>query len=364
MSDKKIATKGFLSISKPNKLFIRLSLILIIGIILLLNGITLVKQQSFKHKSQTDKLAIISHSFEDSNLLGSVILVKDGKTLFTHSYGYADKKNNVLNTPVTLYPVASLQKKMTAVIIAQLIRENKLTYDTTIDTFFTDLEYSEDITIRDLLDHTSGYAMPETPSRKVLSTEKEQLDNVLKTSFFVEHGEPYYSNGNYSLLASIISQIEGTSYKDALKKRIFVPLEMTSSYLWDDIPKNTLLPKEYSSINGLSYQTNHRIYSQELMSTLLGAGNVFSTVSDMAIFFSSLNNNSLLSQAEYDELFHFNEPIMTSGNISASGVSGGYSSYFYGDITNQTFVIFLANQPSNEYPDQLLTQVYQQLLLF
>lgn len=364
MSDKKITTKSFLSISKPNKLFVKIALILIVGSILLLNGITLVQKQNFKNKSQTDKLTIISHSFEDSNLLGSVILVKEGKTIFTHSYGYADKKNNVLNTPITLYPVASLQKKMTAVIIAQLIREDKLSYDTTIDIFFPDLEYSEEITIRDLIDHTSGYAMPEMPSKKVLKTEEEQLNNVLDTSFFIEHGEPYYSNGNYSLLASIISKIEDDSYKEVLKNRILAPLEMTHTYLWDDIPRSTILPKEYASINGQSYQTNHRIYSQELMSTLLGAGNLFSTVDDMAIFFSSLNNNSLLSQAEYDELFHFNEPIMASGNISANGVSGGYSSYFYGDITNQTFVIFLANQPSSEYPDQLLTQVYQQLLLF
>ena len=102
------------------------------------------------------------------------------------------------------------------------------------------------------------------------------------------------------------------------------------------------------------------------MSTLLGAGNVYSTVSDLSQFEMSLNNNTLLSEDEFTELFNFppKQETMMFGNISADGVLGGYNSFFYGDLTEQTFIIFLANQSINSYPYDLLVDVYQQLLLF
>ena len=364
MTKKKSKKKKKVTSRKSNKKFIVTTLFFLIGLIFLINGVTWIEKRAFISKSHKEKIEIISHSFKDSNLLGSVILVKDGKTLLTESYGLSDHNKEIKNTNDTLYPVASLQKKMTAVIIGQLVSEGKLTYETTVNTFFTDLEHGEEITIRDLLNHTSGYVTPEVPNDHVLTSEKEQLENVLDTSIFLEYGEPYYSNGNYSLLAAIISQIEERSYKDVLQDRIFIPLNMENTYLWDDVPDEASTPKEYFYVNGRSYQVDYRTYSKELMSTLLGAGNVYSTVSDMALFFSALNNDTLLSEDEYNLLFNFHEPIMLSGNISEDGAMGGYSSYFYGDITNQTFIIFLANQSTDSYPDQLLIQVYQQLLLF
>ena len=323
------------------------------------------KAMAVKKKKQ-EIISDINSSIESSDLLGSMAIVRDGKIVYTTSFGEADHENHLPNSPDLLYPIASMQKRMTAVIIAQLIREGKLAYESTIERFYPNLEHADVITIRDLLNHTSGYIMPEVASSTVLTTEKQQLNNVFETSIYNGQYTFQYSNGNYSLLAGIISQIEQTPYKDSLKKRILNPLHLAHTYLWDDVPTDQFVVKEYFNDTGSDYEKQRSVYSKELMSTLLGAGNVYSTASDLSQFQLSLNNNTLLTPEEYAELFPFasQEEVMMYGNISSDGKSGGYSSYFYGDITKQNFVVFLANQTSNDYPDQLFKYVYEQLLLF
>ena len=346
------------------------TLVILFLILLLFSGGLFLMSKYMKQvdaaKSDKERLNDISQLIDESNLLGTLALIKNGKIIYTEGFGYADKEKQLPNNDKTLYPIASLQKNMTAVIIAQLIREKKLTYDTTIETFYPDLEHSEEITIRDLLSHTSGYLMPEVPTDKVLMTEEEQLKNALETSEYLGNHDFAYSNGNYSLLAGIIRDIEKISYKESLENRILNPLKMNQTYLWDDIPSNKKVPQEYFYRDNTHYSEEDLIYSEELMSTLLGAGNLYATVTDLALFEMALTTDSLLSDKEYDELFYFSDEseVMMTGNISSDGVMGGFSSYFYGDLSNQTFVLFLANQSSTDYPDQLLNQVYQQLLLF
>lgn len=347
----------------------KILLLFIISLVIIIISITFL-MISLKEKETpiTEKEFIenIETDFKDSHLSGSVAIVKNGKIIDTFSYGFSDKEKNIKNTDNSLYPIASLQKNMTGVIIAQLIREDKLIYDTTIDTFYPDLEFAETITIRDLLNHTSGYGIPETATNTVLKTEKEQLENVFDTLYHHDSDAFYYSNSNYSLLAGIISQVEHTSYKDSLKKRIFTPLKLEHTFLWDDLPKDVVIPNEYLFFNNEYYNTENLQYSEELMSTLLGAGNVYSTASDVSRFEMSLNNGTLLTEDESNELFNYSlqQEVTFSGNISSDGVMGGYSSYVYGNLSKQNFIVFLANQSSEDYPYDFLDDVYQQLLLF
>lgn len=310
----------------------------------------------------------ITTLIEDSHLLGTLVLVKNGEIHYTEGFGFANKEKNIQNGENIVYPIASLQKTMTAVIIAQLVREKKLSYDMTIESFYPNLEYASEITINDLLNHTSGLVMPEVPPKKVLNTEEDQLKNAIETSVYEDNHDYAYSNGNYSLLAGIISQIEKTSYEDSLKKRILKPLNMNNTYLWNHIPKDKVTPEEYfySEETKTDYNTNNPVYSEKLMSSLLGAGNVYTTPTDITIFEMSLNNETILTKEEYTELFSIDDHYVVSrfGNISSDGVLGSFSSYLHGDLTDENFVIFLANQSAKSFPDDLLDQVYQQLLLF
>lgn len=307
----------------------------------------------------------IDDLINSANLFGTIAVVKNGNFVYTNSYGLSNKDKNIKNTTDTIYPIASLQKNMTAVIIAQLIDEGKLTYDTTLTDFYPDLEHADEITIRQLIDHTSGYTMPEVSTGKVLTTEKEQLGNALETSVFQDNHDYNYSNGNYSLLAGIIKDLDDMPYEESLQKRILDPLKMKDTYLWNHLPKNRNIPTEYYYKDNSDYVTDGTVYSEELMSTLLGAGNLYSTAKDVATFEMSLNNGTLLKDEEYLELLDIehNQLVERTGNISSENTRGGYSSYLYGDITNQNIVVFLSNQSSEEYPEQLMANIYEQLLL-
>ncbi len=307
----------------------------------------------------------IDQLIEESHLLGTLAVVKSGDIIYTNSYGFSNKEKKIKNTENTLYPIASLQKNMTAVIIAQLISEGKLSYETTLSTFYPDLEHADKITIRQLIEHTSGYTMPEVATENTLATEKEQLDNALKSSVYLNNQDYNYSNGNYTLLAGIISQLEKIPYEESFRQRILEPLNMNATYFWDSLPKNANMATEYFYHDGRDYVTEGSIYSEELMSTLLGAGNIYSTAFDVAKFEISLNNGVLLKDEDYLELLNVehNQLVERSGNISSDGTRGGYSSYLYGDLTNQNVVVFLSNQSTDDYPSQLMASLYEQLLL-
>lgn len=303
---------------------------------------------------------------DESNMFGTLVMMKNGEAVYTQSYGMADEEQKTKNSQDIIYPIASLQKSMTAVMIAQLISENKLAYDTTIDKFYEDFDHADEITIRDLIDHTSGYVMPEAAGDSVLSTEQEQLENALKTSEYTDDHSYQYSNGNYSLLAGIIMKLDDRSYEESLETRILNPLNMKQTYLWNNLPSDAQLPKEYFYQENKNYQTDTLVYSEELMSTLLGAGNIYATAEDVARFETSLNNGVLLKDEEYLELFgiQHNDLMARTGNISSLGTSGGYSSYVYGDITNQNVVVFLVNQSTREDTSSLMDNLYQQLQEF
>lgn len=317
--------------------------------------------------SAADNAAInnINDLIDDSHLYGTIALVKNGEVVYTQGYGLSNVDKKIKNDKDTVYPIASLQKNMTAVMVAQLISEDKLSYDTTLIDFYPDLEHADDITIRQLIDHTSGYVMPEVSTGKTLTTEDEQLTNALETSVYQDNHDYNYSNGNYTLLAGVIRELDDRTYAESLQERIFNPLNMKQSYLWDSIPKNSNIPVEYYFRDDKDYVTEGSVYSDELMSTLLGAGNVYATASDIATFEMSLNNGTLLKDEDYLELLgiEHNELIERTGNISSEGTRGGYSSYLYGDITNQNLVIFLSNQSTDDYPNDLMPQLYKQLLL-
>lgn len=317
--------------------------------------------------SQSPRETIITEIDEivdASHMFGTLLMLKEGKTVYEKSYGDADHERQIPNNGAALYPIASLQKGMTAVMIGQLIREGEIDYDTTIERFYGELENADEITIRDLLDFTSGYVMPEVAANTVLRSEAEQLENVLETSRYIGTGIPEYSNGSYSLLAGIISTLDQQSYQMSLRRRLLVPLEMTDTYFWDELPEDGLVPKEYVYLKGKNYQLDGTVYSEELMSTLLGAGNLYATVADIGKFELGMSTQQLLSEEEYSMLFRTDLETFFSGmgNISAEGNLGGYSSYVYSNRRLGNSLVFLINQTSSQFNPWLLEKLYQKLI--
>ena len=161
--------------------------------------------------------------------MGSVLVAKDGKIIFSKSYGMADLEWSVPNSPTTRFNIASMTKQFTAASILLLEDRGKLKTDDLVKKYLPDAPASWDkITIYHLLTHTSGIPNdaakyePGTPDKLVFN------DRPLNS----QPGEQWaYTNLGYIVLGYLLERISGQTYEKFVRENIFKPLGMNDSVL-------------------------------------------------------------------------------------------------------------------------------------
>ena len=164
----------------------------------------------------------------------SVAIVKDGHIAYLHAYGNARLDPQTAATPAMRYSIGSVSKQFTAASILLLQEEGKLSLDDKVGKFLPDLTRANDVTIREILSHTSGYqdywpqdyVMPEmlqpTTARKILDVwARKPLDFEPGTKW-------QYSNTNYVIAGLIVEKASGQPLLQFLQQKIFTPLDMRS----------------------------------------------------------------------------------------------------------------------------------------
>ncbi|WEV60509.1 serine hydrolase [Streptococcaceae bacterium ESL0729] len=329
------------------------------------------RKSNLAELTPADSYHLINQLVEDSKIDGNLLVTKKDQKIIGQAYGYSDKDKTRPSDSDIIYPVASIQKTFTALLIAQLIEEGKLSYNSKLEDFRPDIARSNNVTIRELLEHTSSYVMPETASQDILKTEEEQIEYAKETTSYTGYHSFFYTNVNYTYLAAVIKQIDGGSYEESIKRRIISPLGLKNTYFWDDLPPTASLAEEIQSDNSKA-----EIYSEELMSTLLGAGNLYMSVADLATYQEAINHNLLVSQASFDDLTtpqtnpnyaggYFlagDGSLVVSGNISTSQLgSSGYVSMLYGNQEKDIVIAWLGNSlPTNSLVN-LGKSIYQDI---
>ncbi|MGX7245280.1 serine hydrolase domain-containing protein [Enterococcus quebecensis] len=325
------------------------------------------KQPTHNVVTKSELETNIDQEIKTSHFQGTALLVSQGNIFFQQGYGYADAEKKLVNKTESVYPIASLQKIITGAIILELVQAGELKMDTTLASFYPELKYSQTITIRDMLNHTSGILMPEEEPATLLKTQKSQIDNALKSLAVMPDKEFMYTNGNYTLLAGIISKISGQEYEDVVQKRVIEKLSLKHTYFWDNLPKNETKVQPYF-YEGQDYQTDSFSANEKLFSSLLGAGNMYMSTADFLTFIQSLANGQLFDQKQYEQLadakregyqagiFYFDGLKYSEGNL------GAYNTVVYGDLANQNLVILFANQAPVNGMSELSRGLYNQLL--
>ncbi len=138
----------------------------------------------------------------------SIAVVEHGKPVLEKGYGYADQEAGVPATPETSYPIASVSKHFTAGLILRLADQGKLSLDDPLKRFFPSARPRiGDLTIRHLLDHTSGLTRGGPAPRAAA------LSVITRGGTARAQGADWdYSNYNYSLLGLVIEQASGRDY--------------------------------------------------------------------------------------------------------------------------------------------------------
>ena len=167
-----------------------------------------------------------------------------GKTVLARAYGLADLEHDVPNTADTIFEAGSVAKQFTAMAVLLLARDGKLSLDDSVRKYIPELpEYGVPLTIRHLLNHTSGLrdwgsiaGIAGAPRTTREYTHAHVLDIVSrqKALNFPPGTRWSYSNTGFNLAAIIVSRVSGTSFADFSKTRIFAPLGMTRTSWRDD----------------------------------------------------------------------------------------------------------------------------------
>jgi D-alanyl-D-alanine carboxypeptidase len=164
----------------------------------------------------------------------SIAIVKDGRIAYVHAYGDATLEPRAAARPEMRYSIGSISKQFTATAILMLAEQGKLSLDDPVSRFVPDLTRAKEVTIRELLSHTSGYQdywpqdyVPPFMLKPV--TAEGILDGWARKPLDFEPGTKWqYSNTNFVIAGVIVEKVSGMPLLDLLSKKIFVPLDMKS----------------------------------------------------------------------------------------------------------------------------------------
>ncbi len=236
----------------------------------------------------------------------AVLVAKDGRVVLERTRGVTDLKTLRPIDGRTNFRLASVTKAFTAAAAMLLARDGKLRYEDRLTDVFPDFpEYGRAITIRNLLNHTSGlldYEDLMPPRNASLPVEEAQIKDaevleLLKRQAagkFAPGTRWAYSNSGYVLLGLVVEKISGRSFAEFLRDRIFIPLDMKNTVAYER-GKNEVANRAFghSRKDGRWKETD-----QSPTSATLGDGGVYSSLSDLAKWDEGLRRHSLLSEAE------------------------------------------------------------------
>lgn len=338
--------------------------------------------------------SLLSSLYDKGKFQGNVLLARDGKVLYRKSLGLADETTRTPLNDNSVFELASCSKQFTAMGIALLHHQGKLSYDDEVRKYIPELDYYKGITLKHLIYHTSGLpdymGLEDTvwahwdTSKIATNIDVIRLFYGSKPALDFQPGTKHaYSNTGYLLLASVIEKVSGKTYGDYLEQYIFKPLGMkntfvynrryapraiknyASGYVMDDAGERKVLPD--------STQRFRYVYT---LDGIVGDGMVNSTVNDLLKWDQALYTEKLLPAAERDVLFEsgklndgtpcsygfgwFIKDNQEGGKtLSHSGSWPGYITYIERNIKNKETLIILQNKKEVVIPAKELRLLLQ-----
>lgn len=257
--------------------------------------------------SLAEKIDKLFSRWNNTNTPGCVIgVVSNDSLIYAKGYGMANLEYGIPLSPETIFHMASVSKQLTAYSIVLLASQGKLQLDDDIHLYlpwFPDLK--EKITIRQLLNHTSGIR----DQWQLLAISGTRLDDVITQDHIVKilgkqqalnfkPGEKYsYSNSGFTMLAEIVKVVTGQSLRSFTDSAVFKPLGMNQTHFHDDyteIVKNRAY--SYQRKNLLTFSNSVLSYSNA------GATSLFTNINDLSKWVMNFYHPVAGDAADIDQL--------------------------------------------------------------
>jgi CubicO group peptidase (beta-lactamase class C family) len=229
-----------------------------------------------------------------------------GKNILTRTDGLRDPRSKAKIDARTNFRLASFTKQFTAMAAMLLVHDGKLRYDQTLTEIFPDFPaYGKNVTVRNLLNHTGGLPDYEdlmdaaekvrgplwSPEHQIQDDEVLALLKKETKGKFPAGTSWSYSNSGYVVLGLIVAKTSGQSYGDFLHARIFAPLHMDHTLVYQK-GKNTVTNRAFGHTReGDTLKET----DQSSTSATLGDGGIYSNLEDLPKWDDALRNHTLLN---------------------------------------------------------------------
>lgn len=289
---------------------------------------------------------------EQALFTGAVLVKQNDQILLCKGYGKAH--TSVPNSSQTIFHVASITKQFTAAAIMLLVEEGKVHLNVSINKYLPTRFYTDDweeVTVEHLLTHTSGipnYAEWEDYWEicKNLTIDKI-IEDVQEQGLQFPPGSDYaYSNTEYTLLGKIIEKQGEMPYRDFIKKRLLIPVGMTSSGIHDI---SHAPPTAHSA---MGFWIEHQVLAKDNrneFAILYSDGGLYSTVRDMEKWSDVLDGKTMvLSRSSIEKMIEkqyglFVDRAFGHRRIHHNGSMAGFRADFCKYPDDEILIVILGN---------------------
>lgn len=301
---------------------------------------------------------IMNEIYPEDQPGAALLVLKDDTPLIRDGFGIANLENGEKISPETQFRMASVSKQFTAMATLLAVKKAGLNLNNSITTYLPSLPgFTGDISIRQLLTHTSGIADYE-PLISESQTEQVSDAEVLKIlnhsdSLYFPAGEKFkYSNTGFCLLTQIIEETESVSYRDFIQEHIFRPLQMDNTMIYD--PEKSIKNRAY----GYHFSDKKwQFADQSLTSATMGDGSVYTSIKAYEKWIKSLWDSPLTEEEEnplFPQVFvckgiHYGYGWFTgleedgSRAFFHSGETTGFHNIVYHNPSKKTLFVLFSN---------------------
>jgi CubicO group peptidase (beta-lactamase class C family) len=244
---------------------------------------------------------------------GSILVARQGKIIFDTAIGYSNFDIKEKLSLHSSFHLASLSKQFTAMAVMILQERGKLHYDDPVIKYIPEIPYP-DITIRQVLNHTSG--VPNIINYIPTFLNYWDSCEVAKSSdivYMLAKSKPrlqfkpgkrfLYSNTGYILLAVLVERISGMPFEKFLEENIFIPVQMNDTKVYSAINNCDVPNRVYGY--GINRRARHSIDDDDIRNGLIGDKGVYSSVLDLYKWDQVLYTDLLVSPSTLQEAFQY-----------------------------------------------------------
>lgn len=283
---------------------------------------------SFGQFQESKAVDSIFSDWSKSDVPGCALgIIKDGELIYAKGYGLANMEYDIPNSDSSVFRIGSTSKQFTAACVILLAEQGKLSLDDNLKMIFPDFpDYAEKITIRHLLNHTSGIrdylmiAYLKGLGDDDFYTDADVMNWLTNQSDlnFQPGDEFLYSNSGYWLLGQIVNKVSGKNMADFARDELFSPLGMNHTHFHND---HTQIVKNRASGYAPSDDKGYKISMTTL--DMIGDGGIFTTINDIKKWDDAFYKSEVLSRKFWSMMTQ--KGILNSGEVIdyASGLDIG-----------------------------------------